>query len=55
MYMTWTSGIFVSQKSRPRKAQGRESLWRTHGDQGVGVRLPDNLADGEGVDLADKV
>jgi hypothetical protein len=37
------------------KAQGRESLRRTRGDQGVGVWLPDNLAIGEGVDLADEV
>jgi hypothetical protein len=37
------------------KAHGRETLWRMLGDQGVGVRLPDNLAVGEGVYLADEV
>ena len=37
------------------KAQGREILRRTRGDQGVGVRLPDNLTVSEGVDLADEV
>jgi hypothetical protein len=37
------------------KAQGRETPRRTRGDQGVGVRLPDNLAVGEAVDLADEV
>jgi hypothetical protein len=37
------------------KAQGRETLQCTRGDQGVGVRLPDNLAVGESVDLADEV
>jgi hypothetical protein len=38
-----------------QKAQGRETLRCTCGDQGVGVRLPDNLAVGEAVDLADEV
>jgi hypothetical protein len=37
------------------KAQGRETMWCTRGDQGVSVRLPDNLAVGEAVDLADEV
>jgi hypothetical protein len=37
------------------KAHGRETLRCTHGDQGVGVRLPDNLTAGEAVDLADEV
>jgi hypothetical protein len=37
------------------KAQGRETLRCMRGDQGVGVRLPDNLAVDEGVDLADEV
>ena len=37
------------------KAQGRETLRCTRGDQGVGERLPDNLAVREVVDLADEV
>jgi hypothetical protein len=37
------------------KPQGRETLRRTRGDQGVSVRLLDYLAVGEGVDLADEV
>jgi hypothetical protein len=37
------------------KAQGQETLRCMCGDQGVGVRLPDNLTVDEGVDLADEV
>jgi hypothetical protein len=37
------------------KAHGREILRCTCGDQDVSVRLPDNLAVGEGVDMADEV
>jgi hypothetical protein len=37
------------------KSQGRETLWRTRDDQGVGVKLPENLAVGEAVYLADEV
>jgi hypothetical protein len=37
------------------KEQGRETLRCTRGDQGIGGRLPDNLAVREVVDLADTV
>jgi hypothetical protein len=37
------------------KAQERETLQHMRDNQGVSVRLPDNLSVGEGVDLADKV
>jgi hypothetical protein len=50
-YMSWTSDVFIIQKSRARKHRDK----RPCGAKGIGEWLPDNLAVREVVDLADEV